>query len=112
MIGNDCVIGHNAHLEGCTIEDKALVGSGSIVLHRAVVRSGGLVGAGAVVSGGMEVPSKAMALGIPAKIKLDSVTPEFIQLAVGRLHRERQALPDRAPAARLEQCCAAPCGRS
>jgi carbonic anhydrase/acetyltransferase-like protein (isoleucine patch superfamily) len=81
-IGSDCVIGHNAHLEGCTIEDKSLVGSGSIVLHRAIVRTGGLVGAGAVVSNGTEVPSGAMALGIPAKIKLDSVTPEFIQLAV------------------------------
>jgi carbonic anhydrase/acetyltransferase-like protein (isoleucine patch superfamily) len=81
-IGSDCVIGHNAHLEGCTIEDGALVGSGSIVLHKAIVRTGGLVGAGAVVSGGTEVPSGAMALGIPAKIKLDSVTPEVIQLAV------------------------------
>ena len=81
-IGSDCVIGHNAHLEGCTIEDKALVGSGSIVLHRAIVRTGGLVGAGAVVSNGTEVPSGAMALGIPAKIKPDCVTPEFIQLAV------------------------------
>lgn len=81
-IGSDCVIGHNAHLEGCTIEDKSLVGSGSIVLHRAIVRSGGLVGAGAVVSNGTEVPSGAMALGVPAKIKPDSVTPEFIEVAV------------------------------
>ena len=81
-VGSDCVIGHNVHLEGCTIEDKALVGSGSIVLHRAIVRTGGLVGAGAVVSGGTEVPSGAMALGIPAKIKPDCVTPDMIQLAV------------------------------
>jgi carbonic anhydrase/acetyltransferase-like protein (isoleucine patch superfamily) len=81
-IGSDCVIGHNAHLEGCTIEDGALVGSGAIVLHRVVVRSGGLVGAGAVVAGGTEIPSGAMALGVPAKIKPDTVTPEMIQLAV------------------------------
>lgn len=80
-IGDDCVIGHNAHLEGCTIENGALVGSGAIVLHRAVVRSGGLVGAGAVVPNGMEVPSSAMALGIPAKIKLDAVPPGLIQLS-------------------------------
>ena len=33
-IGDDCVIGHIAHLEGCTIEDRCLIGSGSIVLHR------------------------------------------------------------------------------
>ena len=44
-IGSRVVVGHLAHLEGCTIEDDALVGSGSIVLHDAVVRSNGLVGA-------------------------------------------------------------------
>lgn len=80
-VGSDCVVGHNAHLEGCTIEDHSLVGSGSIVLHRAVVRAGGLVGAGAVVPNDMEVPSKAMALGVPAKIKLDSVPDGLIQIA-------------------------------
>ena len=72
-IGSRCVVGHLAHLEGCTIEDDALVGSGSIVLHDAVVRSGGLVGAGAVVSNGVEVPARAMALGVPAKMRLDAV---------------------------------------
>jgi carbonic anhydrase/acetyltransferase-like protein (isoleucine patch superfamily) len=75
-IGADCVVGHLAHLEGCTIEDGSLVGSGSVVLHDAVVRSGALVGAGAVVSGRTEVPSGAKALGIPARIKPDSVDAE------------------------------------
>ena len=75
-VGAECVIGHLVHLEGCTIEDGALVGSGSIVLHDAVVRSGALVGAGAVVSGGTEVPPGAMALGIPARIRPDAVDAE------------------------------------
>ena len=66
------------HLEGCTIEDGSLVGTGAVVLHDAVVRSGGLVGAGAVVSGGTEVPSGAMALGIPARIKPDAVDPDLM----------------------------------
>lgn len=77
-IGDDCVIGHLAHLEGCTVEDAALVGTGSIVLHRVVVRTHALVGAGAVVPAGLEVPSGAMALGVPAKIRSDSVTPDQI----------------------------------
>ena len=34
VVGDDCVIGHIVHLEGCTIEYRALVGNGSIVLHR------------------------------------------------------------------------------
>jgi len=57
------------HLEGCTIEDGALVGNGSVVLHGAIVRSGGLVGSNAVVPNGMEVPGNTMALGIPAKLR-------------------------------------------
>jgi len=72
-VGADCIIGHNAHLEGCTIEDKSLVGSGSIVLHDAVVHSGALVGAGALVPNGMDVPSFSMALGVPAKLRENAV---------------------------------------
>jgi carbonic anhydrase/acetyltransferase-like protein (isoleucine patch superfamily) len=81
-IGADCVVGHNAHLEGCSVEDKTLIGSGSVVLHRAVVRTGALVGANAVVPNDLEVPSAAMALGIPATIKLDAVPAGVIQIAV------------------------------
>jgi carbonic anhydrase/acetyltransferase-like protein (isoleucine patch superfamily) len=93
-IGSDCVVGHLAHLEGCTIEDRSLVGSGAVVLHDAVVRSGALVGAGAVVSNGVEVPARAMALGIPAKMRLDSVAEGAFEPAValyagnGRRYKE------------------------
>jgi carbonic anhydrase/acetyltransferase-like protein (isoleucine patch superfamily) len=72
VIGSDCVIGHLAHLEGCVIEDRALVGSGSIVLHQAIVRSGATVGAGAVVRNRTDVPANALAVGVPAVIKLDA----------------------------------------
>lgn len=73
VIGDNCTIGHQAHLEGCTIEDECLIGSGSVVLHRVVVRKGALVGAAALVTNGTEVPSGAMALGVPAKIRPDAV---------------------------------------
>jgi len=49
-VGDGCVIGHLAHLEGCVLEDDCLVGSGSVVLHRAVVGHGATVGANAVVT--------------------------------------------------------------
>jgi carbonic anhydrase/acetyltransferase-like protein (isoleucine patch superfamily) len=71
VIGDDCVVGHLAHLEGCVIEDRALVGSGSVVLHQARVHSGATVGAGAVVRNRMDVPANALAVGVPATIKLD-----------------------------------------
>lgn len=75
-IGAECVVGHLAHLEGCTIEDGALIGSGSIVLHDAVVRTGALVGAGALVPGRMEVPGNALAVGVPAALKHDAVAAD------------------------------------
>ena len=73
LIGDRCVIGHNAHLEGCTIADDSLVGSGSVVLHRAVVGPCALVGAGAVVGNDKVVPPHARALGVPA-----AITPDVI----------------------------------
>jgi carbonic anhydrase/acetyltransferase-like protein (isoleucine patch superfamily) len=95
VVGDECVVGHLAHLEGCIVHDGALVGSGSVVLHRAVVESGALVGAGAVVSGGMVVPAGAMALGIPAKIRPDSVTPEMISLGMqSYVHRAERYRKD------------------
>lgn len=76
IIGADCVIGHLAHLEGCTVEDGSLIGSNSVVLHGAVIRSGALVGASALVPNGMEVPARAMALGVPAKLRLEAMAPD------------------------------------
>ncbi len=81
-IGDRCVVGHNAHLEGCTVEDDCLIGSGSVVLHRAVVRSGALVGAAALIPNGMEVPSRSMALGVPAKIRHEAIAEGAFSAAV------------------------------
>jgi len=75
-VGSDCVVGHLAHLEGCTVEDKCLIGSGSVLLHRVLVRKGALVGAGALVPNGVEVPSNAMAMGVPARITLGAVVDD------------------------------------
>jgi carbonic anhydrase/acetyltransferase-like protein (isoleucine patch superfamily) len=94
VVGDGCVIGHLAHLEGCVIEDETLVGSGSVVLHHALVRSGATVGANAVVPNGMEVPAGALALGVPATLRPGRSNPVIIELAAaeyvanGRRFRE------------------------
>jgi carbonic anhydrase/acetyltransferase-like protein (isoleucine patch superfamily) len=73
IVGARCVVGHIVHLEGCTIHDDSLIGSGSVVLHRVVVGPNALVGANAVVPNNAVVPPHAMALGIPATIREDAV---------------------------------------
>lgn len=81
-VGDDCVIGHIVHLEGCIIEDRAQVSSGSIVLHKAVVETGAIVAANAVVLNGMRVPAGALAVGAPATIKEGKARIADIDMAV------------------------------
>ncbi len=79
-VGANCTIGHNAHLEGCTLEDGSLAGSGSVILHGTIVSTGALVGANALVPGGKVIPPNAMALGVPAKIREDANSLELNML--------------------------------
>ncbi len=78
IVGERCVVGHLAHLEGCHVSDDALIGSGAVVLHRAVVHSWALVGAGAVVPNDFDVPTGALAIGIPAKLRLGAADRALI----------------------------------
>ena len=81
IVGDGCVVGHLAHLEGCILKDDSLVGSGSVVLHHAVVGSGATVGANAVVPNNMEVPPGALAIGVPAQIREGKSNLFLIQLS-------------------------------
>jgi carbonic anhydrase/acetyltransferase-like protein (isoleucine patch superfamily) len=81
LVGDGCVIGHLTHLEGCTLEDDALAGSCSVVLHHAVIGSGATVAANAVVPNNMVVPAGALAIGIPAKILEGRSDVPFIRLS-------------------------------
>ena len=73
VIGADCVVGHNAHLEGCVIEAGCLIGSGSITLNRAVVGRGSVVAAGAVLPEGFTVPPGSLVAGVPATVKRSGI---------------------------------------
>ncbi len=67
-VGKNCTIGHNVILHGCTIEDGALVGMGSIVMNGAKIRRGSIVGAGAVITEGKEFPEYSLIIGSPARV--------------------------------------------
>jgi carbonic anhydrase/acetyltransferase-like protein (isoleucine patch superfamily) len=87
IVGDDCVVGHLVHLEGCTIEPWCLIGNGSIVLHRVVVRTGAIVAANAVVLDDTEVPAGALALGVPAKIREGLARRDEIERGVDTYRR-------------------------
>jgi carbonic anhydrase/acetyltransferase-like protein (isoleucine patch superfamily) len=80
-VGDGCVVGHLVHLEGCTLENDCLAGSGSVILHRSVIGQGATVGANAVVTNDLVVPAGALAVGVPAVIKEGKSSPVFIEMA-------------------------------
>jgi carbonic anhydrase/acetyltransferase-like protein (isoleucine patch superfamily) len=69
IIKEDVTIGHGALLEGCTVEDGAVVGMGAIALHAAVIGRQAMVAAGAVVTPGAIIPPRTLAAGSPAVVK-------------------------------------------
>src|SRR4029078_10628789 len=76
VIGDEVTVGHNVHIEAATIGSRALSSSGSVVLNGASVGAGAIVGAGAVVAPNAEVPPRAMALGVPARVREGYEVPE------------------------------------
>ena len=68
VIGADCVIGHTAHLEGCLVEPRCLIGSQSAILHDVTIASESVVAAGAVVTPGTQVPAHSLVAGVPARV--------------------------------------------
>lgn len=74
-IGSRVTIGHNAHIEGATIEDDVLIGSGSVLLHHVHAHQHSLIAAGAVCREGTVIPTRAMAVGVPAVVKEERVQP-------------------------------------
>jgi carbonic anhydrase/acetyltransferase-like protein (isoleucine patch superfamily) len=82
VIGADCVVGHNAHLEGCVVEDGCLIGSGSVTLNRVVVGAGSIVAAAALVPEGFVVPPGSLVAGVPATIKRSGIDASSTQESV------------------------------
>lgn len=76
-IGKNCTIGHNVILHGCTIEDGALIGMGSIVMNGARIGKNSIVGAGSVITEGKEYPENSLIIGSPARV-IRTLSPEQV----------------------------------
>jgi carbonic anhydrase/acetyltransferase-like protein (isoleucine patch superfamily) len=69
VIEENASVGHSAQLEGCVVEQGAVVGMGATMLQRSRLGRGSLLAAGAVLGEGSEVPAGHMAAGVPAGVK-------------------------------------------
>jgi carbonic anhydrase/acetyltransferase-like protein (isoleucine patch superfamily) len=69
LIGSNVTVGRFSILEACTVEDGAILGTGSIVLHRSKVGTRAILAAGTVIREGQEIPPEVLAAGTPAEVK-------------------------------------------
>lgn len=101
VFGRHCVVGHAVHVEGATIGDGALISSGSIVLNGAVIGAGAVVAAGCLVPPRFELPERAMAMGVPARIREGhEADPDLLAGNTEKYHRN--AMRYRAELRRLD----------
>ncbi|KPC53501.1 gamma carbonic anhydrase family protein [Amantichitinum ursilacus] len=67
VIGDRVTVGHGVMLHGCTIGNECLIGMGSIVLDRVVIEDRVMLGAGSLVPPGKVLRSGYLYMGRPAK---------------------------------------------
>jgi len=78
QIGSDVTVGHRALIHGAIVEDRCLIGMGSIILDEAIIPEESVVGAGALVTEGKRFPPRSLIIGSPAKA-VRSLTEEEIK---------------------------------
>jgi len=90
LIEKNASVGHSAQLEGCVVEQGALVGMGATMLQRSRLGAGSMLAAGAVLQEGSEIPAGHMAAGVPATVKkqLDGSSDRWVGITA-RHYQER-----------------------
>jgi len=101
MIGHRVTIGHNCVLHACTIEDRCLIGMGSVLEDNSYMEAMSMLGAGSVLKSGSRVKSNQLWVGNPAQnvrdltgyevLSIDNSARHYLHLA--KLHAEENPSP-------------------
>jgi carbonic anhydrase/acetyltransferase-like protein (isoleucine patch superfamily) len=91
VIGEDVTVGHAAIIHACTLQNRAFIGMGALVLDGAVVEEGGMLGAKGLLSPGKRIGRHELWMGAPAKLVRvmsaeerggwDRTAPHYVELA-------------------------------
>lgn len=68
LIGDDVTIGHGCVVHGAVLDDRVLVGMGSVIMNGAHVHSDVIVGAGTLITEGSDIPSGSLVVGRPGRV--------------------------------------------
>lgn len=85
-VGNDVTVGHAVILHGCVVEDRVLVGMGSIILDECTIHSDVLIGAGSLLTYRTEIETGKLVVGRPGKAKRDLSAEERTSIQISADH--------------------------
>ena len=68
-VGDYVTVGHSVTLHGCTIEDRCLIGMGSIILNGARIGAGSIIAAGTLIPEETVVEPGSLWMGSPGKFR-------------------------------------------
>ena len=86
LIGEEVLIGHMAMVHGCTLQDRAFVGLGSIVMDGCVVEGDAMLAAGAMLTPGKRIPSGQLWAGRPARFVRELRPEDLAGMKMGVAH--------------------------
>src|SRR6202171_6718307 len=69
FLGEYVTVGHSVTLHGCVVEDRCLIGMGSIILNGARIGAGSIIAAGTLVPEGAVVEPGSLWMGLPGKMR-------------------------------------------
>lgn len=69
FLGEYVTVGHSVTLHGCTIEDRCLIGMGSIILNGARIGAGSIIAAGTLIPEQTVVEAGSLWMGSPGKFR-------------------------------------------
>ncbi|MGR9105749.1 MAG: gamma carbonic anhydrase family protein [Gammaproteobacteria bacterium] len=78
-IGSGVTVGHHAVIHGCRVGDYCLVGTASVVMDGAIVEDRVMIGAGSLVPPGKRLESGFLYLGSPVK-RLRALDPRELNM--------------------------------
>ena len=69
FLGEYVTVGHSVTLHGCNIEDRCLIGMGSIILNAAKIGAGSIIAAGTLIPEKTIVAPGSLWMGSPGKFR-------------------------------------------
>ncbi|MCB0735098.1 MAG: gamma carbonic anhydrase family protein [Bacteroidetes bacterium] len=91
VLGDHCIIGHNAVVHGARLANHVLIGMHATVLNGAEIGEFSIIGANALVTSNTIIPPRSIVMGVPGK-----VVGQVDEAAMDRIRENARVYVERA----------------